>query len=61
MPAEQWISHICDSNRKIYDINMRDSLGSIYFEDYPEEEAWIVPYYNRDWKPDSPVKVEIKQ
>ena len=61
MPAELWISHICDSNGKIYDINMRDSLGSIYFEDYPEEEAWIVPYYNRDWKPDSPVKVEIKQ
>ena len=38
MPAELWISHICDSNGKIYDINMRDSLGSIYFEDYPERK-----------------------
>lgn len=61
VPAEDWISHICDSNGKKYDINLWDSLGNIYFEDCPEEEAWIVPYYNRQWRPDSPVKVEIKQ
>lgn len=59
VPAEDWISHICDSNGKTYDINLWDSLGNVYFEDYPEKEAWIVPYYNRQWRPDSPVKVEI--
>lgn len=55
-----WVDSILDSQGNEYHINMRDSQGNIYFEDYPEEEAWLLPYYNREWKPVAPVGVVVK-
>lgn len=55
-----WLSHVSDAQGKQYHINMWDSLGNIYFEDYPEDIAWLEPYYDQIWKAKTPIMVPIK-